>query len=75
MKNYELIIERRQPTCGGQLPVKCEIRSVSTDDPVAYVRKEEPHGELNTYTTDAGEFVVELKNSRGHDVKYIFTED
>ena len=41
MKDYELIIERRQPTCGGQSPVKCEIRNVSTDDPAAYVRKME----------------------------------
>ena len=75
MKNYELIIERRQPTCGGQLPTKCEIRNVSTDDPVAYVRREEPNGELETYSTDAGEFVVELHDPRGLGVKYIFTED
>jgi len=75
MKNYELIIERHQPTCGGQLPTKCEIRSVATDDPKAYVRKLEPNGELDTYTTDAGEFVVELHDPRGHGVKYIFTED
>ncbi len=75
MKNYELIIERRQPTCGGQLPTKCEIRTVSTDDPVAYVRRQEPNGELETYTTEAGEFVVELKDPRGLGVKYIFTEE
>ena len=75
MKNYELIIERRQPTCGGQAPTKCEILSVSTDDPLAYVRKLEPHGELKTGTTDAGEFVVEHQDPRGMNVKYIFTED
>lgn len=75
MKTYELIIERRQPTCGGQLPTKCEIKTVSTDDPLAYVRKLEPHGELQTSTTPAGEFIVELQDKRGHGVKYIFTEE
>ena len=75
MKTYEPIIERRQPTCGGQMPTKCEIRTVSTDDPLAYVKKLEPHGELQTYTNDAGEFVVELDDVRGHGVKYIFSEE
>lgn len=37
MKAYELVIEQRQPTCGGRAPTKCEIRTVTTDEPVAYV--------------------------------------
>ena len=75
MKNYELIIERRQPTCGGQSPTKCEIRNISTDDPEGYVRKMEPHGEFSTYTNESGDFVVELEDKRGFNVKYIFTEE
>ena len=75
MKNYELVIERRQPTCGGQSPVKCEIRSVATDDPVAYVRTLEPSGELNTETLENGDICVEHADPRGYNVKYIFTED
>ena len=75
MKDYELIIERRQPTCGGQSPVKCEIRNVSTDDPAAYVRKMEPHGELNSYNNENGDLVIELEDKRGFNVKYIFTEE
>ena len=75
MKNYELVIERRQPTCGGQSPVKCEIRSVSTDDPESFVRTLEPNGKLNFSTADNGDLVYELENSRGFNVKYIFSED
>ena len=75
MKNYELVIERRQPTCGGQSPVKCEIRSVTTDDPAAYVRKLEPHGDLKISTADNGELCVELQDPRGFNVKYLFTEE
>ena len=37
MKAYELVIEQRQPSCGGRAPTKCEIRTVTTDEPVAYV--------------------------------------
>ena len=75
MKSYELIIERQQPTCGGKSPFKCEIKSVSTDDPAAYVRKQEPGSQIETYTTDAGEFVAELHDFRGMLIKYIFTEE
>jgi len=75
MKNYELIIERRQPTCGGQSPVKCDIRNVATDDPFEYVRKLEPNGDLQSYNNENGDFVVELEDKRGYNVKYIFTED
>ena len=38
MKTYELIIERQQPPCGGKPAKVVEVRSVTTDDPVAYVR-------------------------------------
>ena len=75
MKNYELIIERRQPTCGGQSPVKCEIRNVSTDDPAEYVRKMEPNGELNIYQNESGDLVIEREDKRGFNVKYIFSEE
>lgn len=37
MKTYELIIERQQPPCGGKPAKVVEVRSVTTDDPVAYV--------------------------------------
>ena len=44
MKTYELIIERRQPPCGGKPAKVVEVRSVTTDDPVAYVRSLEKTG-------------------------------
>lgn len=46
MKTYELIIERQQPPCGGKPAKVVEVRSVTTDDPVAYVRSLEKSGEL-----------------------------
>lgn len=42
MKSYELIIERRQPPCGGKQEKLYDFRNVETDDPVAYVREHEP---------------------------------
>ena len=45
MAIYELVIEERQPTCGGKSPTKSKSMTVSTDDPVAYVKALEP-GEI-----------------------------
>lgn len=42
MKSYELVIERRQPPCGGKQSKLYDFRNVETDDPVAYVRANEP---------------------------------
>lgn len=42
MKNYELIIERQQPPCGGKQTKLYDFRNVETDDPVSYVREHEP---------------------------------
>ena len=74
MKNYELIIEQRQPTCGGRAPTKSEIRYVTTDDPVAYVQELEPNCELEVTHNDDGTIVIKLDHN-GLWVKYEFTED
>ena len=74
MKNYELIIERNQPSCGGKDPKNVKIMSVSTDDPVAYVRSLEKNGELEVSTNDNGELVVSLDVGKKQ-VTYTFTED
>lgn len=42
VKNYELMIERQQPPCGGKQPKLYDFQNVETDDPVAYVRAHEP---------------------------------
>ena len=39
MARYELIIERKQPTCGGRAPTSSEVRMVETADPMAYVQQ------------------------------------
>ncbi|MBO5322523.1 MAG: hypothetical protein J6A88_00260 [Oscillospiraceae bacterium] len=74
MANYELIIEQRQPTCGGRAPTKSEIRMVTADDPVAYVQSLEPGCELEVTHNDDGSIVIKLDHN-GLWVKYEFTED
>jgi len=74
MKTYELVIEQRQPTCGHQSPTKAEIKTVTVEDPVAYVRTLEPVGEFEVYTDEDGAQVVQLDRN-GLWVKYIFTEE
>ncbi|MBP3653672.1 MAG: hypothetical protein J6J78_11455, partial [Clostridia bacterium] len=43
MARYELIIERKQPTCGGRAPTSSEVRMVEVNDPMAYVQEQEPN--------------------------------
>ncbi len=74
MKTYELLIAEQQPTCGGQLPVKQTIKTVSTDDPVAYVKELEHGAELEVSTLEDGTVVVEADHN-GRWIKYEFTED
>lgn len=74
MSTYELVIEERQPTCGGKSPTKSRIMTVTTDDPVAYVRTMEPEGELEVFTTDDGTLVVQGDHN-GLWIKYEFTEE
>lgn len=74
MKTYELLIAERQPTCGGKTPVRTSIKTVTTEDPVAYVRELEPESELRTSTEADGTLIVETDHN-GFWVKYEFTED
>ncbi len=74
MKSYELIIQRPQPSCGGKSPYKSEILSVTTDDPVAYVRKLEPESTLEVEEPENGVFLIRAENN-GKWVKYEFSED
>ena len=73
MSVYELVIEERQPTCGGKSPTKSKIMTVTTDDPVAYVKALES-GALEVSTTDDGTLVVQADHN-GMWIKYEFTED
>ena len=74
MKTYELIIEQRQPPCGGKSPVDVKICSVTTDDPMDYVKNLEKDGELRMETTDQGEIVIRLECG-AKSIKYTFTEE
>lgn len=74
MKNYELVIDERQPTCGGKSPNKIEILRVSTDDPVAYVKAREPNCELEVSTDDDGTIIVKTYHNQ-LEIRYEFSED
>ncbi len=74
MKTYELVIKESQPTCGGKSPTKTSIQTVSTDDPLAYVKGLEPDSELSAETLPDGTLVV-TGNHNGMPIKYEFTED
>jgi len=74
MKTYELVIEERQPTCGGKSPTKSTIQTVTTDDPVAYVKTLEPDSALEVSTQEDGTVVVQADHN-GMWIKYEFTEE
>lgn len=74
MKTYELIIERLQPSCGGKSPKDVKMCTVTTDDPMAYVRTQEPDGELVMETNASGEIVISLDKGLKH-ITYTFSED
>lgn len=73
MKTYELVIEQRQPTCGGRAPTKSEIPTVTTDDPIAYVQVLEPSCKLDVTEQD-GVLLITTEHN-GLWIKYEFTED
>ena len=76
--NYELIITRTQPPCGGKSPQTHEIRSVSTEDVAAYVRRCEPElpasVALVPHDDGKGTISIEFDSGKSH-VTYEFTED
>ncbi len=75
---YELVITRTQPPCGGKPATTHEIRSVETDDVVAYVRASESDMPkdypLEAADNGKGTITVEFK-SGASEVTYEFTED
>lgn len=73
-KAYELTIEKKQPTCGGRAPTACEVRNVTTDDPMAYVRSQEPG--TNPVLMQDADGVILIRVEKGSQwVNYEFTED
>lgn len=74
MKTYELIVERLQPVCGGKSPKEVKMSTVSVEDPMEYVRSQEPAGELHMETRENGEIVISLNEGMKH-ITYTFTED
>lgn len=73
MARYELIIERRQPTCGGRAPTSSEVRIVETTDTLGYVQEHEPGLALERVEEDGVITISGIKN--GMWFKYEFTEE
>lgn len=73
MARYELIIERKQPTCGGRAPTSSEVRMVETVDPMVYVQEQEPNLALEKTEENGVITISGVKN--GLWFKYEFTED
>lgn len=74
MKNYEVILERSQPTCGGKSPKDVKVLNVATEDPVAYVKAQEKTEQVEVTVNPDGEIVVQVELGARR-VKYSFTED
>ena len=74
MAAYELTIERRQPTCGGRAPTACEVRSIVTDDPMAYVRSQEVGAEPKLMQDEDGVILIRVERN-GLWVNYEFVSD
>jgi hypothetical protein len=74
MAAYELVIEARQPTCGGRAPTKCEVLNVFTEDPMAYVQGREPGAKPELVQDENGVVVITVKRN-GLPVKYEFTAE
>ena len=74
MKNYELVIERLQPSCGGKDPKEVQVLSVSTENPLVYVQGLEPDGDLTVETAGNGDIVISLDKGLKH-ITYTFTEE
>ena len=75
---YEVVITRTQPTCGGKSPMRNEICTVETDDPVAYVRGQEKdlpeNAEFEVERADDATVTVSFASGVER-VRYEFTED
>ena len=73
MKQYELIIERSQPPCGGKDTKVREFSELAVEDPMAYVQQQEPHRTWETSYDTNGDLVIS-SGSGFQQVRYIFSE-
>ena len=75
MKTYEVIISKSQPTCGGKDPKTVEFQTVSTEDPVAFIRSRHPKTEFFASETTKDGTIVITFHEGARDFKYEFTEE
>ena len=72
MLSYELIVETRQPGCGGKPPRVFQFTELETEDVCAYVRDKEPGLEQDVTVAENGEITVSVSKEM-HQVIYRFT--
>ena len=70
---YEVIITTKQPTCGGQAPTRSEIRNITCEDPLEYVRANETGKEVEQ-TGDDGVTKTILASRGDLWIRYEFCE-
>jgi hypothetical protein len=73
MKEYELIVEKRQPSCGGKPPLLHDFSEIETDDPIAYVKAHTKNAEYEVDTGRDGSTII-TTNEGGIITRFIFTE-
>ncbi len=71
---YELIIDEKQPTCGGKSPSKADIQTIETDNPEAYFKEKEPNAKYEVEPTDGGGCIIRFERG-GYEVTYEFNPD
>lgn len=74
MKTYEVIVERRQPTCGGKSPKDVKMMTVTAEDPVEYVKAAEKTEDVKVVSQNGPETVIEVELG-ARQVRYSFTEE
>ena len=74
MKSYELLITQQQPTCGGRAPTRSEVRNVTTEDPLAYVKSQEAGAEPVLLQDEGGVLLYQVVRN-DHWIRYEFTEE
>ncbi len=70
---YEVIVTTKQPTCGGKAPTRSEIKNITCEDPLEYVRNHEEG--KNVEITDDDGITKTILASRGDLwIRYEFCE-
>lgn len=75
MKEYELVIETTQPTCGKKPPVRHEFLEVQVESPLAYVQSLEDGAQTEIHVElETEDQILIIAQHPMERVRYEFTE-